>query len=153
MGSQDTLGAIEAAEAEAKAQQKRIEELKQQRVSEIQNDIAENDKSVTAITAANAALTEELSSLTGAPVKKSRKGKGTSKPRAKGQKPLTHFIAKALNGRKRGLKVSDLIVKVLELGYETSSDNLGPMVAQALRKGPFVKLHRGIYAVEAAPAE
>jgi len=141
-----TTTAIEQAEAEPQANREKLEKLKQARIQEINQTLAQCDEEEKKIASTRKALDAELTALTGKSSK--RRTTGRRGPRPKNSKPLVDVIVSVLKGKKKGMSVKDLCAAVIAAGYNTSSDNFSPMVSQALKKGPFKKLSRGIYAVE-----
>lgn len=61
-------------------------------------------------------------------------------------KPLVDYIAKALAGSAKGLRVKDIQQAVAKAGYRSTSKNFYSIVAAALRdESKFKRVSRGVY--------
>lgn len=69
-----------------------------------------------------------------------------------GAKPLGQYIQQVLAGAPGGMSVASLEEAVIAAGYKTKAESIYNPILKVIRKGGYVKVTRGVYALASAKA-
>ena len=136
-------------EQELSQKQAALAEAQNKRIAEVMDQLKAVDAALVAVGVVTSKRRGRKPGKKVAKVAKVAKAKKSARGRRAPGSTLPDFITKVLKRRTNGMPVSELEDAVKKAGYQTTSTNLKPMIAAALRDGTrFKRVSRGVYATK-----
>jgi len=152
--NESVLDILKQRQKEIEKQQKEIEKLKAQRIKEIEQEIVKTMAHLKNLENEYQELSGKKRSKTKAKAKPKAKADGSpdapnaTKPgRPKSDNGLREVIVNILKDKKDGMSIQDIMTAILATDYESNAKDFYAVVAQTIRKEPFRKVERGVYAL------